>query len=148
MRWSCCWPIPRYCKQITGTLGTHYSVLTSWWRHQMEKKFPRYWPFVRGIHRWSVDFPHKGQWRGALVLSLICAWINAWVNNRGASDLRWAIAPIMTSLVLMSWQNGPHFTVITIKFDFVFLYENCCTWITIWPNCLHYVPIDNKSALV
>ena len=32
--------------------------------------------------------PHKGQWRGALVFSLICAWINGWVNNREAGDLR------------------------------------------------------------
>ena len=35
-----------------------------------------------------VNFPHKGQWRGALVFSLICAWINASVNNREAGDLR------------------------------------------------------------
>ena len=37
------------------------------------KHFPRYWHFVRGIHRSSVNSPHKGQWRGALVFSLICA---------------------------------------------------------------------------
>ena len=42
------------------------------WRHIMET-FPRYWPFVRGIHRSPVNSPHKGQWRGALVFSLICA---------------------------------------------------------------------------
>ena len=32
--------------------------------------------------------PHKGQWRGALMFYLICAWINGWVNNREAGDLR------------------------------------------------------------
>ena len=33
--------------------------------------------------------PHtKGQWRGALMFTLISARINGWVNNRGASDLR------------------------------------------------------------
>ena len=52
------------------------------------KYSPRYWPFVRGIHRSPVNSPHKGQWRGALVFSLICAWINGWVNNRKAGDLR------------------------------------------------------------
>ena len=31
---------------------------------------------------------HKGQWRGALMFSLICAWIKRWVNNREAGDLR------------------------------------------------------------
>ena len=53
------------------------------WKH-----FPRYWPFVRIIHRSPVNSPHKGQWRGALMFSLICVWINGWVNNRGAGDLR------------------------------------------------------------
>ena len=59
----------------------------TWWRHQMET-FPRYWPYVRGIHRSPVNSPHKGQWRGALMFYLICAWINGWVNNREAGDLR------------------------------------------------------------
>ena len=53
------------------------------WKH-----FPRYWPFVRGIHRSSVNSHHKGQWRGALMFSLICARINGWVNNIEAGDLR------------------------------------------------------------
>ena len=52
------------------------------------KYFPRYWPFVWGIHRSPVNSPHKGQWRGALMLSLISALINAWVNNRETRDLR------------------------------------------------------------
>ena len=34
------------------------------------------------------DFPHNGQWRGALMFSLIWVWINDWVNNREADDLR------------------------------------------------------------
>ena len=53
------------------------------WKH-----FPRYWPFVRGIHRSPMTSPHKGQWRGALMFSLICVWINGWVNNHEAGDLR------------------------------------------------------------
>ena len=40
-----------------------------------------------GIHRSPVNSPHKGQWRGALMFSLICAWINGWVNNRESGDL-------------------------------------------------------------
>ena len=36
----------------------------------------------------SMNSPHKGQWRGALMFSLICAWIYVWVNNREAGDLR------------------------------------------------------------
>ena len=37
------------------------------WKH-----FSRCWPFVRGIHRSPVNSPHKGQWRGTLMFSLIC----------------------------------------------------------------------------
>ena len=41
-----------------------------------------------GISRTPVNSQHKGQWRGALTFSLICVWINGWVNNREAGDLR------------------------------------------------------------
>ena len=53
------------------------------WKH-----FPGYWLFVRWIHRSPVNPPHKGHWRGDLMISLICALTNGWVNNRGAADLR------------------------------------------------------------
>ena len=52
------------------------------------KNFPRHWPFVRGIHRSLVNSLHKGQWSGALMFSLIYVWINDWVNNHKAGDLR------------------------------------------------------------
>ena len=67
------------------------------WKH-----FPRYWPFVRGIHRSPVNAPHKGQWRGALIFSLICTWINGWVNSREAGDLR---------------RNHAHYDVIVMFID-------------------------------
>ena len=35
-------------------------------------------------HRWTP--PHKGQWRGAIMFSLICAWTSVWLNNRDAGD--------------------------------------------------------------
>ena len=35
-----------------------------------------------------MNSPHKGQWRGALMFSLIWAWINGWVKNCEAGDLR------------------------------------------------------------
>ena len=63
----------------------YFSVSLS--HHQMET-FPRYWPSVRGIHRSPGNSLHKGQWRGALILSFICACIKRWVNNREAGDLR------------------------------------------------------------
>ena len=53
------------------------------WKH-----FLRYWLFVRGIHQSPVNFLQKDQWRWALMFSLIYAWINGWVNNSEAGDLR------------------------------------------------------------
>ena len=76
---------------ILALLWSYTSLRLMWfvhddvikWRH-----FPCYWPFVRGIHRSQVNSQHKGQWRGALMFSLICARINGWVNNGEAGDLR------------------------------------------------------------
>ena len=73
------------------------------WKH-----FPRYWPFVRGIHRSPVNSPHKGLWRGALMFSLICVWINGWVNNREAGDLRRNRAHHdVIVMTCMSWKCFP-----------------------------------------
>ena len=43
---------------------------------------------VWGIHRSPVNSPPKGQWRRVLMFYLIGAWMNGWVNNREAGDLR------------------------------------------------------------
>ena len=71
---GCVWEAP--------IIGAWHDDVIKW------KHFPRYRPFVRGIHRSPVNSPHKGQWRGALMSSLICVWIDGWVNNREAGDLR------------------------------------------------------------
>ena len=52
------------------------------------KHLPRYWPFVRAIHRWPITSPHKGQSCRVLMFSLIDARTNGWANNRTAGDLR------------------------------------------------------------
>ena len=66
---------------VAGRRDYHDDVIK--WKH-----FPRYWPFVGGIHRSPVTAPHKGQWRGVLIFSYISVWINDWVNTREAGDLR------------------------------------------------------------
>ena len=62
--------------------GGFYDDVIKW------KYFPRFCPFVRGIPRSPANSPHKGQWNGALMFSLICAWIDTWVNNGEAGDSR------------------------------------------------------------
>ena len=83
-RWQVVSP---YKRSNTAEKSPWYEVIrhddiTKW------KHFPRYWPFVRGIHQSPVNSPHKGQSRGALMFSLICVWINRWVNYGEAGDLR------------------------------------------------------------
>ena len=62
-------------------------IIRVWWRHRMETFFA-----LLALCVWNspapVNSPHKGQWRGALMFSLICAWINGLENNREAGDLR------------------------------------------------------------
>ena len=86
------------------------------WKH-----FPRYWPFVRGIHRIPVNSPHKGQWRGALMFSLICVWINGWVNNREAGDLRRYRAHYDVSVICRGIATRDFFFLIWIDFHPVWI---------------------------
>ena len=63
------------------------NVRGTWWRHQMET-FSALLALCAGNSPVPVNSPHKGQWRGALMFSLICARINEWVSKREAGDLR------------------------------------------------------------
>ena len=70
----------------SGTMESPYNTIHDdaiKWKH-----FLRYWPFVRGIHWSPVVPPPNGQWRRALMFSLICAWTNVWANKWDAGDLR------------------------------------------------------------
>ena len=78
----CVWPWALQWRN-TSVKWSHFHDDVIKWIH-----FPRYWPFVRGIHRSPVKSPHKGQWRGTLMFFFICARINCWVNNDEAGDLR------------------------------------------------------------
>ena len=59
----------------------------TWWRHQMET-YSALLALCAGNSSVTGDSPHKGQWRRALMFSLICGWKNGWVNNRNAGNLR------------------------------------------------------------
>ena len=91
---------------------SHYDVIK-------RKHFPRYWPFVWGIHRSPVNSPRKGQWRGALMFSLICARINGWVNNSEAGDLR---------------RHRAHYEVTVIRKD---MWRGAVVFFMLWKS--HYI---------
>ena len=60
------------CRKCQQQCNKHDDVIK--WKH-----YPRYWPFVRGIHRVPVNSPLQGQWCGALMCFLSAFWINGWV---------------------------------------------------------------------
>ena len=53
------------CSMMTASNGNIFCITGLW-----------------GIHQWPVNFPHKGQWRGALMFSLICSWTNGQLRSR------------------------------------------------------------------
>ena len=75
------------CPSICWCRGSPFwrNSLITWWRHQMET-FSALLATCAGNSPVTGEFPAQGQWRGALTFSLICAWINGWVNNREAGD--------------------------------------------------------------
>ena len=116
------WPV------YGGVISIHYAKVTytgktvvgmHWIQHFSHddvikwKHFPRSWSFVRGIHRYPINSPHKGQWRGALMCSLICVRINGLVNNGEAGDLRCYRAhydvtvTLLVGFELIHWNRNP-----------------------------------------
>ena len=64
-----------------GTQSWHDDVIKM-------KKFSALLALCDGNSPVTVNSPHKGQWGGALMFSLICAWTNDWVYKRDAGDFR------------------------------------------------------------
>ena len=88
-------------------LATHDDIIR-------REHFPRYWPFVQGIHWSPVNSPHIGQWRGALVCASICTWMNGCVNNREAGDLRCHPAHDDVSVMKSGHSTSMHVTCIDL----------------------------------
>ena len=77
---------------------------------------PLWWKF-------TGEFPSKGQWRGALMFSLICVWTSGWVNNRGAGDLRrhrdHCDVTVMEAMIIIKTQGGTNQNSTTNKLRLV-----------------------------
>ena len=93
------------------------------WKH-----LPRYWSFGRGIDRSPVNSPHKGQWSGALMFSLICAWKNGGVNNHKAGDLRCNRAhydvSVMLWIPIIQDRGSWDYLIFIIEIAILSLYRN------------------------
>ena len=135
------WYVPSLVTHCLGLvqLSVHDDVIKC-------KYFPRYGPFVRGIHRSPVNSPHKGQWRGALCFLWSVPEKTRWVNNREAGDLRRHRAHydvfVMSSCI--------HVICLPINLSQTSLIHGPFTVLRHWgrDKFLHNGPINNIPALV
>ena len=91
----------------------------------------------------SLITVHKGQWRGALMLSWIRAWINDWVNNRKAGDLRcyrahydvivMIIKILKLELILYCWHQS------VIQSNYLLVCKPLGLWIAKLPSRLTFI---------
>ena len=80
------------------------------WKH-----FPHYWPFVRVMHQSPVNSPHEGQWRRALIFSLISAlnkrlskqsW-RWWFETPSRSLWRYCHGRVTSQCASQCWPRSP-----------------------------------------
>ena len=146
----------------------------SWWRHQMEK-FSALLAICAGNSPVAGEFPAQRPVTRSFDVFFICAWINGWVNNREAGDLR-SIRPHYDITVMLSVTGynirdkkcNPLTGCCKVKFHkkpsintlrqygrqfaddilIAFSWLKCMCLIKISLKFILYGPIDNKSALV
>ena len=125
----------------------HVSLTIQW--TAMDKTCAHYdvikWNFFRvtgplrgefACHR-CQDLPHKGQWRGALMLTLICAWTNRWAKNGDAGVLRRHRTDydvtVMTQQELSPWSISRRITHVNHSSSIVWQLPSCaiCGMITL-----------------
>ena len=112
--------------------------------HDVIKTFSESLACVLGIRQWPVNSPHKGQWSGALMFSLICAWINGWVNNHQADDSRRHRAHYdATVMKYLPYRNAGYITN-----SLLFRHEiyRCVIYIIEFHNqCLNYIALYGED---
>ena len=133
--WFACDILSQLTRDILSQLTVIHDDIIKW------KHFPRYWPFVWGIHRTPVNSPYKGQWRGALMFSLIYAWTNNWVNNQG--NLRHHHAHYDVSVVMNAFHH------LRLRWIFRFQHQKGWWFYSVHIECSHiYINIWNGVTAV
>ena len=102
------WPVAS-TTIVTGSYSTsrHDDVIK--WKH-----FPRYWPFVRGIHRWPMDSPHKAS--DAERWCLFYRRLNKWLSKQSWG---WWFETPSRSL----WRHRNGFAIVVVRLSIIFLFD-------------------------
>ena len=102
---------------------------------------------LASLHRSPVNSPHKGQWRGALMFSLICAWMKCWVNNREAGDLRHHCTHYDNTVMdggdssSLTCMDFIYFSPQDVFRDGIRHFPASCCWLLTWWNILTFVHV-------
>ena len=130
--WRCC------------DFRTHDDVIK--WKH-----FRRYWTFVWGIHRSPVNSSHTGQWRGALMFSLIFLCLNkrlskpscGWWVETASNSLQCQVVVYFHNFILSIFQGWALTLRILLLFMhyFSFWHKLISNAWHIW-TIVHYIPIS------
>ena len=79
------------CEELI--LHNNTCMVLTWWRHQM-KSFSALLGLCEGKPSVTGGFPHKGQWRGALMFYFTCAW----KKRLSKQSTRWRFETLSCSL--------------------------------------------------
>ena len=110
LQFSMYWPTGGDNTELHTLMDGRMYNSVSWWRHQMET-FSVLLAICAGNSLVTGEFrAHKGQWREALMFSLIWVWINGWVNSHEAGYLR---------------RHRAHYDVTVMENVFCLIYETC-----------------------
>ena len=134
-------PLIQHCDLLmTKKVPGH---LQSWWRHQIET-ISALLALCAGNSPVPVNSLHKGQWRGALMFSLICAWINDWVNNREAGDLRRQRGHYDVIVMVNKYHDG---TNVMVTINGKYSQEISISWSSLWIRSQLMLVTDNGWML-
>ena len=114
------WPLqrlPDFCPILTPS---------PWWRHQMEA-FSALLAICAGNSPVPGEFPTQRPVTRSFVFSLICVWINGWVNNREAGDLRCYRAHYDVTVMFASDWYRAHLLV----WDLQVSSDDLASWVTV-----------------
>ena len=89
-------------------------------------------------------FPHKGQWRRSLIFSLNCAWINGWVNNGEAGDLKCHRAYYDVILIVVARSSVLNHWGIVTRDDAVVFGQN---WFRQWGVASYEPSLDHQERI-
>ena len=131
-----------YRARSAGKYLNQCRLIVTWQRYQMEA-FSALLVLCAGNSPVTGEFPAQRPVRRSFDVSLIYAWINSWVNNREAGDLRRHRANY--DVMVMNWTLGNIFRCNSNQKEMLFIPKNTfenvvrkMAAILLWLRCVNW----------